>query len=80
VGHGAHVSAGGDAGAEAGSVAFHGEDFEFLDFHLYRLQDDFLFLSRQLVGGDTVDFLGGEGRRHLVDHAAEGGREGHDLV
>ena len=75
VGDGAHVGAGGDAGAEAGAVDVDGEDFEFFDFDLDRLEHDFFLFAGEFVGGDAGDFFGGEGRRSLFDESAEAGGE-----
>jgi len=75
----AHVGSGGDAGAEVGTVGLDGGDGEFLDLDLNRLQNDFLPLARQLVGGDAIDFLGRERRRDLLDEAEECGGEGLQL-
>ena len=66
VSDGAHVGSRGYAGAEVGAVGLDGGDVEFFDLDLNRLQDDFFFLSRQFVGGDAVDFLGGEWWRDLL--------------
>src|SRR5580693_4986622 len=73
VGHRTHVGAGGYAGAEAGAVAFDGEDNEFLNFDLDRLENYLFLFSCQLVGRDAVDFLGGEWWRDLLDYAQEPG-------
>ncbi len=75
VSDGTHVGSRSHAGAEAGAVGFDGEDDEFLDLDLNRLQDYLLLFSRQLVGRDAVDFLGRERRRDLLDEALECGSE-----
>ena len=67
----AHVGSGGDAGAEADTVDLDCENFELLDLDLHWLQYDFFLLTRQLVGGNTFDFLGGERGRSLLDDPAE---------
>jgi len=75
VGDGAHVGSGGDAGAEAGAVGVDGKDDEFFDLDLDRLEDYLFIFSCQLVGGDAVDFLGGEWRWSLLNEAVEFGGE-----
>ena len=62
VGDGAHVGSGGDVGTEGGAVGIDGDDGEFFDFDFYRLQDYFLLLAREFIGGDAFDFFRGEGR------------------
>lgn len=70
-----HVGSRSDASPEAGAVALDCEDHEFFDLDLNRLEDYLLLFSRQFVGWDTVDFLGGERGRHLVDEAEKSGSE-----
>jgi hypothetical protein len=67
VGYGTHVGSRGYAGAELGAVALDGEDDEFLNLDLHRLQDYLFVFSGQFVGGDTLDFLGRKGWRDLLD-------------
>jgi hypothetical protein len=67
VGYGTHVSSRGHAGAELGAVALDGEDDEFLNLDLHRLQDNLFVFSGQFVGRDAVDFLGRVRWRDLLD-------------
>jgi len=75
MGDGAHVGSGGDAGAEVGAVGVDCGDDEFFDFDFDGLEDDLLLSARQFVGGDALDFLGGEWWRDLLDEAVELGGE-----
>ncbi len=78
VGDGAHVGSGGDAGPETDAIEIDGEDFEFFDIDFDGLEHNFFLLAGEFVGGDAFYFLGGEGRRSLLDDAAEAGGESFD--
>ena len=71
--HRAHVGSGGDAGAKADAIDVDAENFEFFDLDLDGLSTTSLLLARQFVGRNSFNFLGGEGRRDLLDHASETG-------
>ena len=73
VGYGTHVGSRGHAGAEPGTVALDCQDDEFFDLDLHRLQDYLLLFAGEFVGGDAVDFFGGEWRGSLFDYALEFG-------
>ncbi len=75
VGDGAHISSGGDAGAEAGAIGVNRGDEEFFYFYLHRLQHYFFLFASEFVGGDAANFFGREGRRDLLDDAEESGGE-----
>ena len=62
VGDRAHVSAGGYAGAEMGAVGLDGEDFEFFNLDLHRLEDDFFLFAGKFVGRDALNLFCGEKR------------------
>src|ERR1700691_284093 len=80
VGDGAHVGSRGDAGAEVGEVGFDCGDGQFFYVNLNGLENNLFLFSRQLVGGDAVNFLGGEWWRDLLDQAAKFGGEGLEIV
>jgi len=80
MGDGAHVGSRGDAGAEVGAIGFDRGDGEVLDLDMNRLEDDLFLFSSQFVRGDAVDFLGGKGRRDLVDEAVEFGSEFLEII
>lgn len=71
VGDGAHVGSGGDAGAEAGVAGIDGGNGEFFYFYLDWLKFDLFVLAGEFVGGDAVNFFGGEWRRSLLGDAEE---------
>ena len=71
VGDGTHVGSRGHAGTEVGAVRLDGRDGEFLYLDFGGLQDNLFLFSCQLVGGDAVDFFGGEWWRDLLDEAPE---------
>src|SRR5579864_2662988 len=48
-----------------------GENLEFLDLDLHRLEYYFLVLSGELVGGHALDFLRGKWRWKLLDDSTE---------
>jgi len=75
VGDGAHVGSRGYACAKAGAAAFDREDEEFFDFDLHCFQHYLLLFSCQLVGGDALNFFGGERWRDLLDNAEKFGAE-----
>src|SRR5579871_800323 len=68
---GPHVGPRSDLRTEIGPVAFDRDDVQRFDLDLYRLQGDFFVFPRQLVGRDTMDLLGGERWRKLLDGAAK---------
>ena len=67
VGDGAHVGSRGYTGAEVGAAGIDFGDDEFFNLDFHGLQNNFFLLSRQFVGGDAVDFLGGKWWRDLLD-------------
>ena len=80
VGDGAHVGAGGDVSAELSVIVFDFQNFELLNFHLDRLELDFLLLAREFVGRDALNLLSGKRRRHLLDDAAKARGQCFELI
>jgi hypothetical protein len=60
VSDGSHVRTGADAGAELSATGIEGQNLEFFDLDLDRLEPDFLLFAGELVGGNSFDFLRGE--------------------
>ena len=57
VGNRSHVGAGTDASAKADAVGVDGNNFEFLDFDLHRLEANLFLFASEFVGGNAFDLL-----------------------